>query len=319
MEIQVSRRMLLIMALIVVNIALICINFFGGTEKAPRPAAVTVAGAEVPKHGRVMDEPVLALAQEGDTLWAGTPYGLYRVEGDRAEKVLPEGKEDFNVHSLYVRRGRLYLGYTKLPVVKDESGWRFMPREEGEDLAGTAILQDGGFRWVLECPAWDFTEWQGRVYAVCNQGVFDLETGQRVGPPTEALGFAVFGGDHLYAGTFDGVWRYDREWEHVLDTGELKVTDITRLGGSLYAAVPAEGLYESSDGRAWGRMVTGEFTCVVPDAVALFLCAPDGAYVYEPDGRVERITDINEPVMSIATGDSLWIGTDRALYLLPGR
>ncbi len=325
MEIQVRRKTLvkgaIILVLIAINLALVYVNFFGTTGEKPEPTPTATTAPAAVKSGKVLDEPVMALARDGEMLWVGTPYGLYRVEGGKVRKVLPQGKENLNVHSLFVHEGKLYLGYTRLQVVKDESGWRFMPGK-GKGLAGTAVLEDGELKNLLEWPAWDFTGWQGKLYAALNQGVFDIETGERVGPPTDALGFAVLGdGDYLYAGAFDGIWRWDGEnWEHVLDTGELKVTDLARLGDRLYAAVPAGGLYASTDGRTWEKVAEGEFSCIVSSKDALYLCAMNGAYVYAPaTGGMDRFAGIDEPVMSIAAGDSLWIGTDRALYLLPGR
>ena len=310
MEVTISRRALLVAAIVIVVVILAGLATAYITAGDSTEAKATPTKPATP--AKVLDEPVLALAADKGSLWVGTPYALYRIEGDKVEKAL----NDINVHSLYAHRGHLYLGYTRLEVKRDESGWWFVP-EEGEGLAGTAILEDGELKNLLEWPAWDFAEYSRRVYVALNQGVFDLETGERVGPPTEALGFAVLGdGDCLYAGTFDGIWRWDGEnWEHVLDTGELKVTDLARLDDRLYAAVPVGGLYASTDGRTWEKVAEGEFSCIVSSKDALYLCAMNGAYVYAPaTGGMDRLAGIDGPVMSIAVGASLWIGTDRTLY-----
>lgn len=276
-------------------------------------------GASAPSFQVVAEQPALTAASDADgTLWIGGVDGLYRIKGNTPERVLPTDEMPMTVHAVHVADdGDVYVGYTNDVVKHDEVlGWYLADADTGAPGTLRYDPATGEQERISDVPMWDFAAFGSRLYGITNDGVVAVDTGEHVGPPTTddllKLGFALLAtDDHLYAGTFEGIWRWDgAQWEHVLDDPKHKGLAFARLDGTLYAAVGGRGIYESAAGTEWRQIAEGDFEHLVAVAGSLYAGGTDGVVRIKPtSGLLDRL--YGAPIISLSTRNNDLVITTR--------
>lgn len=269
-----------------------------------------------PQFTRVFDRPILAV----DGTWAGSPHGLFRLtDAGEMEQVLPVSGDEqpLNVDAVHATDAGVYYSYTSLEVTRNDEGWH-LAAPDGPIPIGTAFYDPatGESTHRLDVPAWDFAEYHETLYAIGNDGVFDVDSGERIGPPTtdniDGLGFSLLATkNHLYAGTYEGVWRWNGvEWTHVLPMDRQKGLDFAQLNDTLYAIIGEKGIYRSEDGTDWEQWVSGLFNTLAVVDETLYVGGTDGIARLRANGTLE--TFINGHIYDLAVVDgALYVGTDQ--------
>lgn len=287
-------------------------------QEAPAAEVTTSQEAPAPSFQVAASQPGLAAAGgTNGTLWIGGIDGLYRLApGSQPERVLPTSERPMNVQALHVAEQGIYVGYTTKAVEHDEVlGWYLT--DGGVVEPGTLFYDpDSGRAYpAFDDTLWDFASFGDVLYGISNNGIYEVNSGERIGPPTTdellQLGFALFATEsHLYAGTYEGIWRWDGdEWEHVLNDPEHKGLAFARLDGHLYASIGGRGLYRSEAGSEWTQVADGEFEHLVVADGTLYAGGTDGVARFDPAaGPLETIYP--ETVINLSTrGGELVITT----------
>lgn len=319
-----------------------------GNEPHPvvTPEVVAVQPTPTPASQKtfkqvVKEVSIWKMSTDGQRIHLASPNGWYTfdMEGGKLDVLAPKTTPPFTppVNIWYVLPTAT-VNYVSL------THWQPIPTDgypiyDGDSVDAEPLGQTGqwdGVEWtaVLEQGAWEMTTYQGTPFAITNDGVFNLETADRLGPPLFGndsildIGYSLSADENLLlAGTAAGVWTWDGEvWTLGLETSGKRVLDLYIDNETGYwAAVSRDGIYHSPDGYQWQRVLVFDNaqSIAVWDG-RLWIGEQNGllAWSLTPGengfsaGAPSRV--LPYPVTDLLVGGRLYIATTNGLYLYGG-
>lgn len=321
------RTLPLLVALLVVLILALA---FWPRPRAPQPAPASPVAIDKPVWTQVLTQPVRSLvAVDGAVVLgtyqdscvlpeygAATPVAAEPPAEDSPLRLRPAQAWSRTVFALAVSpdHSRVYEGrdmaYPVAAFDPQRRDWRTMPAFPDPE------------RWTV----WSLAAGD-RLYAGTAKGVWahaldpDQGAWELLGPPAGQARLPVFSllytTHGLYAGTFDGIWRYSGgEWSFLAEAPRGKVFALAQgewQGRAWWATGTGDGLFVQRGSGAWQR-VEGPYArdptvysiAWDPQTGALFAGTTDGVLgldLAQPSGLPWRKAGLSGPIMALAWHD----------------
>jgi hypothetical protein len=253
---------------------------------------VELGGAAVAMHGgaAALRMRASALAVAGDTLWAGTATGLYRMRNGKLGRI--DGPRD--VAALVAVGATLWIGTSDGLWTRDRHGMRSLG---GGEVRHLAIVD-------------------GAVVAAGGDGLTTVDRGRVIPLPGAPRGFAQAIGaarGAVCSGGLDGLWtRAHGAWHHAPRAGGPPSSDISAVvadGARLWVGTFDQGLASYDPDRGWQRAGAAgrgapdtRINALVleprPDGARLWVATAEGIQVLDAAGHVLRRLGRNDGLPS---------------------